>query len=206
MTKIRGVGGIPPTRVDDCCHGNVTSSGSPLKAGRPQDRCFLFDMSHLQRLERMVEDLRKEESRRRYASEKNRLEKMKEEDPEKYESRMKRRREDARKRYHRIGRETRRRKTKEKRETMTEEEFNLERAKQQQYQRTYVEKRRREGTYEMLLSQKQIYGAKQRQSEEYKMDKQRRDKEYKARRKNDPVWHEEWKAKRRERAVGRKSH
>ena len=37
----------------------------------------------------MVEDLRKEESRRRYASEKNRLEKMKEEDPEKYESRIK---------------------------------------------------------------------------------------------------------------------
>ena len=56
----------------------------------------------------------------------------------------------------------------------------------------------------MLLSQKRIYGAKQRQSKEYKMDKRRRDKEYRDRRKNDLVWHEEWKAKRRERAVGRR--
>ena len=36
---------------------------------------------------------------------------------------------------------------------MTEEELNLERAKQQQCQRTYVEKRKREGTYEIDVTE-----------------------------------------------------
>ena len=125
----------------------------------------------------------------------------KSENPKKYERRMKQRRENARKRYNGIGLETGRRKRKEKREAMTEVELNVERVKQQQYRRTYVEKRKREGTYEMLLSQKRIYGAKQRQSEQYKMDKQCRDRD---RRNNDPVWHEEWKAKIREHAAGRR--
>lgn len=138
-----------------------------------------------------MDDRKKEEGRRRYALTKKRMEKMKEEEPEKYEQKMERTRECKRRHYQKDYA-----RKKLKMAAMTEEERTILRTRQRGYQITYVEKLKREGGYQAWRERKRAGQVKYRQNEKARQKRRVYEANYRSKLRSDPVRSERRKTNR----------